>query len=51
MIRPKSPHSPHLSFNTANHGGNATIAALRIKQTAKKISRRIKQIKRANGIY
>jgi hypothetical protein len=47
---PKVPHSPYVSRRNANHGGNATIAAPRIKQTAKKISRRIKQMKRAAGI-
>jgi hypothetical protein len=46
----KCPHSPQLNGKSANHGSRVTISAPRIKQRAKKISRRIKAMAPAGGI-
>jgi hypothetical protein len=46
----KCLHLPHLSGQNANHGSNVTIAAVRIKQTAKKYSCQIREMAQLCGI-
>jgi hypothetical protein len=46
----KTPHSPHLNGKSENQSSRVTIFAPRIKQRAKKISRRIKAMALVGGI-